>query len=251
MKLSVLVPCYNEADYVLELLDIVGAALPDVAKEIVLVDDGSRDGTRKLLEDKFGPADLESALTGARPTARPLSSNATIAIIFHDQNRGKGAAIQTAARHCTGDIIVIQDADLEYDPDDWALMWKLIATRKVADVVYGSRFYGRPHRSLNYHHFLANRLISFCFNLLFNQTLTDVETCYKMISRDVLESLRLSQPDFGFEIQISAQIAKSRRWRIYEMGIAYYGRTYDAGKKINWKDGVKALWYLIKFRFTD
>jgi len=130
-------------------------------------------------------------------------------------------------------------------------MWNLIAERKVADVVYGSRFYGRPHRSLNYHHFMANRLISFLFNILYNQTLTDIETCYKMFTRQVLDALRITQDDFGFEVQISAQIARHRRWRIYELGISYYGRTYDAGKKINWKDGVKALWYVLKFRFAS
>lgn len=252
MRLSILIPCYNEKDYVLQLLDLVGQALPHVSKEIVLVDDGSKDGTRALLEERFGRADLASALTGgAHPTPHPFAANATIAIIFHDRNGGKGAAIQTAMRHCTGDVMVIQDADLEYDPEDWTTMWRLIAERKVADVVYGSRFFGRPHRSLNYHHFLANRVISFCFNLLFNQTLTDIETCYKMFTRPVLESLKITQRDFGFEVQISAQIAKRKTWRIYEMGIAYYGRTYDAGKKINWKDGVKALWYLIKFRCVD
>ena len=128
-------------------------------------------------------------------------------------------------------------------------MFDLIAQRKVADVVYGSRFYGRPHRSLHFHHYLANRLISTVFSLLYNQTLTDVQVCYKMFTRDVKDSLRITVNDFGIELQIGAQIALARRWRIYELGIQYYGRTYAEGKKINWKDGVKALWYLIKFRF--
>ena len=145
-------------------------------------------------------------------------------------------------------MVVIQDADLEYDPEDWAQMLDLICRRRVADVVYGSRFYGRPHRALYFHHYMANRLISFLFNLLYNQTLSDIEVCYKMFTREVLESLSITANDFGFEVQFSAQVALARRWRIYEMGISYYGRTYDEGKKINWKDGVKALWYLLKYR---
>ena len=120
----------------------------------------------------------------------------------------------------------------------------------MADVVYGSRFYGTPHRSLYYYHFLANRLISSIFNLLYNQTLTDIEVCYKMFTRPVLESMKLSAHDFGIEVEMSAQIARARSWRIYEMGIHYYGRTYEEGKKINWRDGMKALWYLVKFRFN-
>lgn len=149
----------------------------------------------------------------------------------------------------TGDIVVIQDADLEYDPQDWGQMYDLIAIRKVADVVYGSRFYGRPHRSLFFHHYMANRVISLLFNLLYNQTLSDIEVCYKMFTREVLQSLSLSCDDFGIEVEMSAQIARNRKLRIYETGISYYGRTYDEGKKINWRDGVKALWYILKFRF--
>ncbi|MGE0409470.1 MAG: glycosyltransferase family 2 protein [Amphiplicatus sp.] len=251
MRLSVLVPCYNERELVLDLLDLVANALPDVEKEIVLVDDGSMDGTRDILSGRFGAIMQEGALQGGEKLrAEPIGENATISIIFHDQNRGKGGAIQTAMRYSSGDVLIIQDADLEYDPADWGQMWDLIAERKYADVCYGSRFYGRPHRSLYYHHFLANRLISFIFNILYNQTLTDIEVCYKMFTRQVYESLRITQNDFGFEVQISAQIARHRNWRIYEMGISYYGRTYAAGKKINWKDGVKALWYLVKFRFV-
>ena len=144
---------------------------------------------------------------------------------------------------------MIQDADLEYDPSDWARMYDLIATRKVADVVFGSRFYGRPHRSLYFHHYLGNRLISLLFNLLFNQTLTDIESCYKMMTSSVARSLRLTANDFGIEVEIGARIARQRNLRIYEVGISYFGRTYAEGKKIIWKDGVKALWYLVKYRF--
>ena len=149
----------------------------------------------------------------------------------------------------TGDVVVIQDADLEYDPQDWTQMYNLIAERKVADVVYGSRFYGRPHRSLFYHHFLANKLISVLFNILYNQTLTDIEVCYKMFTREVLNTLRLTCDDFGIEVEMSAQISLNRKLRIYETGISYYGRTYEEGKKISWRDGLMALWYILKFRF--
>ena len=251
MRLSILVPCYNEKDLVLELLGWAAKALPGVEKEIILVDDGSTDGTRGVLEGAFGPQLGEGAKAkGKARLGVPLGKEATIAVIFHAKNGGKGAAIRTAMAHATGDVMIVQDADLEYDPGDYDQMWDLIVNRKVADVVYGSRFYGRPHRSLNYHHFLANRLSSFIFNVLYNQTLTDVEVCYKMITREVYRSLKLSQNDFGFEIQISSQIARRKTWRIYELGIRYYGRTYDAGKKINWKDGVKALGYLVWFRFA-
>ena len=188
MKLSILVPCYDEKSLVLELLDLVGAAMPEIEKEIILVDDGSKDGTRDVLTGRFGPASMESELIAdpARLVRKPLSSTAAIGIIFHDRNKGKGGAIQTAMRYCSGDVMIVQDADLEYDPADYRQMWNLIAERKVADVVYGSRFYGRPHRSLYYHHFMANRLISFIFNVLYNQTLTDIEVCYKMFTREVL-----------------------------------------------------------------
>jgi glycosyltransferase involved in cell wall biosynthesis len=254
MKLSVLIPCYNERQTIAACLVRVAAALPAVEKEIIVVDDCSRDGTREWLQRNLGACsgrdstlevddagDLRVVSGGARAfEIRPL---------FHTENRGKGGALQTGLKAVTGDVIVIQDADLEYDPNDWAPMYDLIATRRVADVVYGSRFYGRPHRALYFHHYMANRLISFLFNALYNQTLSDIEVCYKMFTRHVLESLDITADDFGFEVQFSAQVSLARRWRIYELGISYYGRTYGEGKKINWKDGVKALWYLLKYRF--
>jgi glycosyltransferase involved in cell wall biosynthesis len=246
--LSILMPVYNEIGSIAEILDIVRDALPDVRKEIVLVDDGSRDGTRDWLTERF-PVNGETDPQGARKT-HSLSPTCSITVIFHARNRGKGGAIQTAMRGATGSVIVIQDADLEYDPSDWEVMYGLIAKKKVADVVYGSRFYGKPHRSLYYHHYLANRLISVIFNIIFNQTLTDIETCYKMFTREVLQSLNITANDFGVEVQISAQIASARKWRIYETGIHYYGRTYHEGKKINWKDGMKAIWYLFKYRLN-
>jgi len=251
MKLSVLMPVYNEIGTIAEIVKLVGKALPDIEKELVVVDDGSRDGTRDWLIARFGlvPTEPELLADSPRPgSAIEFCNNLTVRAVFHNKNKGKGAAIRTAMKICSGDIIVIQDADLEYDPSDWETMYELVGVRSVADVVYGSRFYGKPHRSLYYHHYLGNRFISVLFDMLYNQTLTDIEVCYKMFTRAVLHSLNVTSNDFGIEVQISAQIALNRNWRIYETGIRYYGRTYQEGKKINWKDGLKALLYLIKFR---
>ena len=253
MKLSILMPVYNEIGTIAEIIKLVARALPEIEKELVMVDDGSRDGTRDWLNTHFGPVPTESELLAnyLKPVlAQEFGDKLAVRAVFHDQNKGKGAAIRTAMKICSGDIIVIQDADLEYDPSDWEVMYELIGVRSVADVVYGSRFYGRPHRSLYYHHYLGNRLISILFNILYNQTLTDIEVCYKMFTRSVLDTLNITSNDFGMEVQISAQIALSRNWRIYETGIRYYGRTYKEGKKINWRDGLKALFYLVKFRIS-
>ena len=253
MKLTVLIPCYNERETIAACLERVVAAVPDVAKEIIIVDDCSRDGTREwLVQHLNGLAGEQCAVAispeGGLTLVPGPARGVQFRVLYHEHNRGKGGALQTGLRAASGDVVVIQDADLEYDPEDWTQMLDLICRRRVADVVYGSRFYGRPHRALYFHHYMANRLISFLFNLLYNQTLSDIEVCYKMFTREVLESLSITANDFGFEVQFSAQVALARRWRIYEMGISYYGRTYDEGKKINWKDGVKALWYLLKYR---
>jgi glycosyltransferase involved in cell wall biosynthesis len=256
MKLSIVIPAYNERNTIGKVLIAVSLALPEVEKEIIVVDDCSKDGTREWLRSNVAAAQGRYGGIAAggqgglqlTPASAGEEGGCTLRALFHEKNQGKGAALRTGFAGATGEIIVIQDADLEYDPQDWQRMYRLIAELKVADVVYGSRFYGEPHRALYFHHYMANRLISFLFNLLYDQTLTDIEVCYKMFTREVLQSLRLSCNDFGFEIQISAQIARARKWRIYEMGISYFGRTYMEGKKINWKDGVKALWYLVKFR---
>lgn len=253
MILSVIIPAYNERHTIGPCLVKVMAALPHVEKEIVIVDDCSRDGTRDWLRAQVDGLSGENAALELddKGDVRLVGGNACfkIRVLYHDTNLGKGGALQTGLAAASGDVMIIQDADLEYDPQDWVGMYDLIAVRKVADVVYGSRFYGRPHRALYFHHYMANRLISFLFNALYNQTLSDIEVCYKMFTREVLNTLRLSARDFGIEVQFSAQFARAKRWRIYEMGISYYGRTYDEGKKINWKDGVKALWYLVKYRF--
>jgi glycosyltransferase involved in cell wall biosynthesis len=254
--LSVVVPAYNETATIGRILVEVAGALPTVTKQIIIVDDCSTDGTSEWLRRNLGNArGIWSGISVGCDGELHLSAEGmregggfSFTVIFHERNRGKGAAVRTGFEHVSGAVVVIQDADLEYDPNDWAFMLPLIVDRQVADVVYGSRFYGRPHRSLYYHHYIGNRIISIVFNILYNQMLSDIEVCYKMFTKEVLKQLVLTSEGFGFEIEISAQIARARRWRIYEVGISYYGRTYGEGKKIKWVDGVWALVYLVKFR---
>lgn len=269
MKLSVIIPVYNEIHTLDTLLAKVIQASPEIPKEIVMVDDGSTDGTREWLAETFGQTDtypvqvalnLDRQLVAVNENERELQESPVsialskqapvgVKVIFHKKNQGKGAALRTGFQAASGDVIVIQDADLEYNPQDWSQMWELIA-EGWADVVYGSRFYGNPHRVLYFHHLLANKLISNLIDLFCNTTLTDIEVCYKMFRREVLEGMKLTCNDFGFEVEFTVKVTKSRRrWRIYEAGVSYYGRTYAEGKKINWKDGLKALWYIVKFRF--
>lgn len=257
MLLSAIIPTFNERATLGRVLAAIAQVMPEVAKEVVIVDDGSTDGTRDWLAAMFPNGTHEfSALTlngdelVLHREPGPDAQSISIVVIYHDHNKGKGGALRTGFEAAKGDILIIQDADLEYDPQDWVPMYDLIARRGIADVVFGCRFYGAPHRSLYFHHFLANRTISFLFNLLYNQTLMDIEVCYKMMRREVLQDVELICSDFGIEIELSAKIALARRWRIYETAISYYGRTYSEGKKIGWKDGVKALWYLIRFRFA-
>jgi len=220
MLLSVIVPVYNERHTLGTVLAVVARNLPDVSKEIIVVDDCSKDGTREWMGTNFpdGPrsgSSVDLDADGNLVFAQQGPSTVTIRPVYHERNRGKGGALQTGFAAFSGDILVIQDADLEYDPNDWGQMYDLIAVRKVADAVFGSRFYGRPHRSLYFHHYLANRMISFLFNVAFNQTLTDIETCYKMMTRKVAQSLRLTANDFGIEVEMSAQIVRQRDLRIY------------------------------------
>lgn len=276
MKLSVIIPVYNEINTLDTILEKVIRTLPAVTKEIILVDDFSTDGTRQWLETSFArqfdsatsiklnshgyqikAIDGEYQLQPEQPfpeqarvaTSEPRPSHVNFKIVYHQQNLGKGAALRSGFEVATGDVLVIQDADLEYDPQDWVKMWPIIA-EGWGDVVFGSRFYGDPHRVLYFHHLLGNKIISNFINILCNTTLSDIEVCYKMFRREVLEGIEFTCNDFGFEVEFTVKITKSKRqWRIYETGIAYYGRTYDEGKKISWRDGIKALWYIVKFRF--
>ncbi len=209
----------------------------DLEKEIIVVDDGSKDGTRDILKKLENSDEFRDILK----------------VIYHEENKGKGGALNTGFNNVTGDIVIIQDADLEYDPKDWKEMLRLIIERN-ADVVYGSRFYGN-HRVLYFYHLLGNKVITYLINLLFNMTFSDIEVCYKMMKREILERIKpFRSNDFGIEVEITAKISKlanKENIRVYEVPINYYGRTYKEGKKINWKDGFKALWYILKFRIID
>ena len=221
-------PVYNEAQTIEEIIRRVTAV--DIPKELVIVDDGSTDATREKL--------------------RALPAGEGLRVIFHERNQGKGAAVRTGLAAAKGDVVVIQDADLEYDPQEFQELVKPIL-RGDADVVFGSRLTGgRPQRVYYFWHKVANRFLCLVLNVLYNTTLTDMETCYKMFTRPVLEGLRLQSDGFEIEPEITAKIFK-RDWRVYEMPISYYGRTYKEGKKIRFTDGLTALWTLVKYRFVD
>jgi len=223
MKLSVVIPVYNERDTIRQICDAVRAV--NIDKEIILVDDFSTDGTREII--------------------RQLT-NETTKVIFHDRNMGKGAALRTGFKNVTGDIVVVQDADLEYDPSQYPKLIQPILDGK-ADVVYGSRFVtGDYRRVLFFWHMVGNSLLTLLSNMLTNMNLTDMETCYKVFRREVLEKITIEEDRFGFEPEITAKIAKLDV-RIYETGISYSGRTYKEGKKIGWKDGFSALRCIIKY----
>jgi glycosyltransferase involved in cell wall biosynthesis len=229
MKVSVIIPIYNERATLREILRRVLAVPLDV--EVVCVDDGSTDGSRELLE-QIG---LE---------------HSNVRSLLQSENRGKGAALQHGIRECTGDVILIQDADLEYDPSEYPLLLQPIIEGK-ADVVYGSRFMGgRPHRVLYFWHSVGNKILTLLSNAMTNLNLTDMETCYKVFRREVIQSIPLHEDRFGFEPEVTVKIAK-RRLRIYEVGISYSGRTYEEGKKIGWRDGLHALWCLAKYTLKE
>ena len=261
LSLSVVIPAYNERETLPRIIRAVMMALPGVRREIIIVDDGSKDGTRDWLSTTF-PAEANE-IEGVRRNAdgkiefsttadaafERVAGPVTVRPRLQPRNGGKGSALRTGLQTATGDVLVIQDADLEYDPANWAPMFGLFQIG-VSDVVYGSRFYGRPHRALYLYHYLGNRTISALFNVLFDEMLTDLETCYKMFRREVIDGALLASNDFGIEVELSAVFARPKRWRIYECAISYYGRTYEEGKKIGWRDGVKALWYVVKFRFA-
>ena len=226
MKLSIIIPCYNEISTINEIIEAVKNS-PIDNKEIIIVDDASIDGTRELLKDK-----IESEVTK---------------IIYHKQNQGKGASIRDGVKEATGDIIIIQDADLEYDPNEYPDLIKPILDGK-ADVVYGSRFQGKePHRVLYFWHKIGNTFLTIISNMFTNLNLTDMETCYKVFKSDVIKNIKIEEDRFGFEPEITAKISKIKGIRIYEVGISYHGRRYEEGKKIGWKDGLRAIYSIIKY----
>jgi glycosyltransferase involved in cell wall biosynthesis len=224
MKLSIIIPCYNEQHTIASLVAAVNAA-PYPDKEIIIVDDCSRDGTHAELEK------LKDQVSQ---------------IVYHKVNQGKGAALRTGFQHATGDVVIIQDADLEYDPNEYALLVEPIAQGK-ADVVFGSRFLGgAPHRVLYFWHRVGNGVLTLMSNMFTNLNLTDMETCYKVFKREIIQAIPIEENRFGFEPEITAKLAR-RNLRIFEVGISYYGRTYAEGKKIGWKDGVRAIYCIIKY----
>ena len=225
MKLSIIIPCFNESTTILLVVEAVRAS-PYEDKEIIIVDDFSDDGTREILEQQI----------------KPLADQ----ILFHSYNQGKGAALRTGIAAATGEVVIIQDADLEYDPNEYPMLVEPILSGK-ADVVYGSRFMGgRPHRVLYYWHCLGNTLLTMMSNMFTNLNLTDMETCYKVFRREVIQAVNIEENRFGFEPEITAKIARMK-CRIYELGISYHGRTYEEGKKIGWKDGVWAIYCIFKY----
>ncbi len=226
MKLTVVIPVYNEVQTLLHLIDRVQEVAVD--KDLVLVDDCSTDGTRDLLQNTTFPSNVR--------------------VLYHERNQGKGAALRTGFAAATGDVVIIQDADLEYDPQEYPKLLEPILEGR-ADVVFGSRFAGgETHRVLYFWHFMGNKFLTLCSNAFTNLNLTDMETCYKVFRRDVLQQITVEENRFGFEPEITAKISKLRV-RIYEVGISYDGRTYEEGKKIGWKDGVRALWCIVKYNW--
>lgn len=241
-KLSVVIPAYNERATIEELLQRVQAV--DIDKEIIIVDDGSTDGTREFLR---GLADIHTQNSGAMlsPQGSGQLRTDNVRVFFQEQNRGKGAALRRGFQQAQGEIVIVQDADLEYDPQEYHKLMEPI-DRGEADVVYGSRFLGGPHRVLFFWHYVGNKILTTLSNVFTNLNLSDVWTCYKVFRREVLQEIRLKENRFGFEPEVTVKVAKNR-CRVYEVPISYYGRTYAEGKKITWKDGLWAICSILRY----
>ncbi len=228
MKLSIIIPVYNEKNTVEEIIQQVQDVDLEMEKEIILVDDGSSDGTRDILKNLEYP---------------------NVKVKFHEKNQGKGTALRTGFSFATGDFVIVQDADLEYDPREYPILLTPLLDGR-ADAVYGSRFLGGPHRVLFFWHFIGNKMLTTLSNMLSNLNLTDMETCYKVIRKEILDKITLKSKRFGIEPEITLKLAR-QKCRIYEVPISYSGRDYSEGKKIGWKDGVAAIFHLIRFKFFD
>ena len=234
MKLSIIIPAYNEAATIHLILNKIKSAqlINDIEKEVLLVDDCSKDNTTEVIKNY-----------------KAHHSDLTLRYFSNDKNRGKGFSLARGLKESTGDFVIVQDADLEYDPEEYNLLLKPMI-HNSADVVYGSRFMGgSPHRILFFWHSLGNRFLTFISNMATNLNLTDMETGYKLFRKEVISKLDLKENRFGFEPEVTAKIAKIKGIRIYEVGISYYGRTYQEGKKINWRDGVHAVYCIIKYNY--
>ena len=232
MRLSIIIPAYNEADTIAQILDKVRAVdlINEIDKEVVIVNDASTDATKERVEEY-------------------ISSNKLTDFIFieHEKNMGKGAALHSGIKAAQGDFLVVQDADLEYDPEEFNILLKPIMDGH-ADVVYGSRFMGgKPHRILFYWHSIGNKFLTSLSNMFTNLNLTDMETCYKMWKKEIIKSVKLKEKRFGFEPEVTAKVSRYPKVRLYEVGISYYGRSYEDGKKIGWKDGFRAIYCILKY----
>jgi len=245
-KLSVVIPAYNEKGTIEEILRRVEDTV--VRKEIIVVDDCSTDGTRQILEQLATAQGRGEKVMASQDGGDPITLG-DLQIFFQTVNQGKGAALRRGFAEASGDIVLVQDADLEYDPRDYPKLLEPIVDGR-ADVVYGSRFLGGPQRVHYFWHYVANRVLTLLSDISTNLKLSDMETCYKVFRREVLQGISIKSDRFGFEPEITAKIAKGK-WRIYEVPISYAGRTYEEGKKITWKDGVQALWCIIRFRLGD
>jgi len=231
-KLSIVIPAYNEGRTIHFILDKVKAVklLNDLDKEVIIVNDCSKDNTEEAI----------LAYKAANPELH-------ITYFKHEVNQGKGAALHTGIRIATGDYVIIQDADLEYDPEEYNILLRPMLGG-VADVVYGSRFMGgKPHRILFFWHSIGNKWLTVLSNMFTNLNLSDMETCYKLFKREIVQGLKLEEKRFGFEPEVTAKVARIPKIRVYEVGISYYGRTYEEGKKIGWRDGFRAIWCILKY----